>query len=366
MDSRLRELLPFQMPQPDSLSSPVQVIVGGLAVVGFCYTSYLLFSFIRLLLSVFVLPGASVSLKPFLSIRQSPSLTRSEQLRKFGPKGSWALVTGASDGIGKEFALQLARAGYNILLVSRTESKLAALASEITSKYSSTQTKTLAMDFAQNRDSDYARLEDSIDGIDIAVLINNVGKSHNMPVPFAETPEDEMMDIITINCFGTLRVTQLVLPGMIQRRRGLVLTMGSFGGLLPSPLLATYSGSKAFLQQWSTALGAEVASKGITVELVPAYLVTSAMSKIRRPTMLVPNPRGFVSSVLKSLGRSGGAQSIAYTSVPYWSHAIMAWGLTTLVGTMGKLPLGINKSMHEGIRKRALKKLEREKGKKAA
>jgi 17beta-estradiol 17-dehydrogenase / very-long-chain 3-oxoacyl-CoA reductase len=222
------------------------------------------------------------------------------------------------------------------------------------------------MDFAQNKDADYARLEDAVHGMDIAVLINNVGKSHDMPVPFAQTPEDEMTDIITINCLGTLRVTQLVLPGMIQRKKGLILTMGSVGGLLPTPLLATYSGSKAFLQQWSTALGAEVASKGITVELVPAYLITSAMSKIRRPTMMVPNPRAFVTSVLQSLGRSGGAQGIAYTSVPYWSHAIVTWALTTVIGTMGKIPLGFNKSMHEGTRKRALKKLEREKGKKAA
>jgi 17beta-estradiol 17-dehydrogenase / very-long-chain 3-oxoacyl-CoA reductase len=275
-------------------------------------------------------------------------------------------VTGASDGIGKEFSLQLARAGYNILLVSRTESKLTTLATEITSKYPSTQTKTLAMDFAANKDSDYARLEDIVSGIDIAVLINNVGKSHDVPVPFAQTPEDEMTDIININCLGTLRVTQLVLPGMIQRKKGLILTMGSFGGLLPTPLLATYSGSKAFLQQWSTSLAAEVAPKGITVQLVPAYLITSAMSKVRRPTMMIPNPRGFVSAVLKRIGRSGGAPGIAYTSIPYWSHAIMAWGLITITGLMGKIPLAINKSMHEGIRKRALKKSEREKGKKAA
>ncbi|OJZ91806.1 hypothetical protein ASPFODRAFT_27657 [Aspergillus luchuensis CBS 106.47] len=301
--------------------------------------------FVRVLLSLFVLPG-----KP---------------LRSFGPKGSWAVVTGASDGLGKEFALQLARADFNILLVSRTASKLDTLSNEITSKFPSVQTKTLAMDFARNDDSDYEKLKELVDELDVSVLVNNVGKSHSIPTPFALTPEDEMTDIVTINCLGTLRATQLVVPGMMQRKRGLVLTMGSFGGLLPTPLLATYSGSKAFLQQWSTSLGSELEPYGITVELVQAYLITSAMSKICRTSATIPDPRSFVKSVLTKIGRNGGSPTYAYSSSPYWSHGLMAWFLTCVTGTMGKIVVGQNKGMHESIRKRALRKAEREKGKKS-
>ncbi|GKZ70118.1 hypothetical protein AnigIFM50267_005369 [Aspergillus niger] len=301
--------------------------------------------FVRVLLSLFVLPG-----KP---------------LRSFGPKGSWAVVTGASDGLGKEFALQLARAEFNILLVSRTASKLDTLSSEITTKFPSVQTKTLAMDFARNQDSDYEKLKELVDELDVSVLVNNVGKSHSIPTPFALTPEDEMTDIVTINCLGTLRATQLVVPGMMQRKRGLVLTMGSFGGLLPTPLLATYSGSKAFLQQWSTSLGSELEPYGITVELVQAYLITSAMSKIRRTSATIPDPRSFVKSVLTKIGRNGGSPTYAYSSSPYWSHGLMAWFLTCVTGTMGKIVVSQNKGMHESIRKRALRKAEREKGKKS-
>lgn len=275
------------------------------------------------------------------------------------------MVTGASDGLGKEFALQLARADFNILLVSRTASKLDTLSNEITSKFPSVQTKTLAMDFAQNDDSDYEKLKELVDGLDVSVLVNNVGKSHSIPTPFALTPEDEMTDIVTINCLGTLRATQLVVPGMMQRKRGLVLTMGSFGGLLPTPLLATYSGSKAFLQQWSTSLGSELEPYGITVELVQAYLITSAMSKIRRTSATIPDPRSFVKSVLTKIGRNGGSPTYAYSSSPYWSHGLMAWFLTCVTGTMGKIVVGQNKGMHESIRKRALRKAEREKGKKS-
>lgn len=274
------------------------------------------------------------------------------------------MVTGASDGIGKEYALQLAAKGFNIVLVSRTQSKLDTLASDIQSKYTSVQTKTLAMDFSQNLDSDYAALKALVSDLEVSILINNVGLSHEMPVPFVETPEKELKDIITINCTGTLRVTQIVAPGMVQRHRGLILTMASFGGILPTPLLATYSGSKAFLQQWSTALGAELKPQGVHVQLVQSYLVTSAMSKIKRASATIPSPKQFVRAALGKIGRSGGAQGIAYTSTPYWSHGIMHWAIATFAGTMNSFVLDQNKGMHESIRKRALRKLERD-GKKA-
>ena len=201
-----------------------------------------------------------------------------------------------------------------------------------------------------------------IKDLDIAVLLNNVGASHDIPVPFLQTPAAELEGIVTINCLATLRVTQLVAPGMVARKRGLILTMGSFAGLLPTPLLATYSGSKAFLQYWSSALGAELSPHGVTVELVQSYLVTSAMSKIRKPSALVPSPRGFVAAVLAKVGRAGGAQGCAYTSAPYWSHGLMAWALS-MIGNMSQLVIKFNLGMHEGIRKRALRKLEREKEK---
>ena len=282
------------------------------------------------------------------------------QLSSLGRKGTWALVTGASDGIGKEFALQLASRGYNVLLVSRTQAKLDALGAEITAKYA-VQVKVQAMDFTADNDDDYARLKAAVEGLDVTILINNVGLSHTIPVPFAQTDEREMRDIITVNCAGTLRVTRIVVPGMIERKRGLVLTMASFGGLLPTPLLATYSGSKAFLQQWSTALASELAPHGVKVQLVQSYLVTSAMSKIRRSSAMVPNPKTFVKAALSRIGRSGGAQGISATSTPYWAHAMMHWAIENLTpGRMNKYVVDVNRRMHEGIRRRALRKAERE------
>ena len=222
------------------------------------------------------------------------------------------------------------------------------------------------MDFAANKDKDYTALKKLIDEAgDVATLVNNVGLSHSLPVPFAETPEQEVKDIITINCMATLRVTQLVAPGMIQRHHGLILTMASFGGLLPTPLLATYSGSKAFLQQWSSALNSELQPHNVRVQLVQSYLVVSSMSKIRRASMLVPTPRQFVRAALGKIGRSGGAQGLLGTSTPYWAHAVMHWAIASFVGTSNWIVVAVNRRMHEDIRRRALKKAERE-GKKGS
>jgi 17beta-estradiol 17-dehydrogenase / very-long-chain 3-oxoacyl-CoA reductase len=205
-------------------------------------------------------------------------------------------------------------------------------------------------------------LKSLVSGLDVAILINNVGLSHSIPVPFIQTEQKEMKDIVTINVTGTLRVTQIIAPIMVKQKRGLILTMASFGGVFPTPLLATYSGSKAFLQQWGTALGAELAPYGVRVQVVQSHLVASAMSKIKRTSAMVPSPKAFVQATLGKIGRGGGSQGIAYTSTPWWSHGLMQWAITNLApgGTMGSIVLGQNKTMHESIRKRALRKAERE------
>lgn len=286
--------------------------------------------------------------------------------RKYGAKSNkWAVVTGASDGIGKEYSLQLAKKGFNIFLISRTQSKLEVLATELETKYK-VETKTLAIDFASDKPSNYELISQLTKNLPITILINNVGQSHSIPVPFVETEEDELRNIITINNTATLRATQIIAPIIADTVksnkgvRGLILTMGSFGGLLPTPYLATYSGSKAFLQSWSAALAGELASSNIDVECVISYLVTSSMSKIRRASLSIPNPKTFVSSVLRSVGRRSGAQERYATSTPYWVHAFMHFGIESTVGVYSKLANTLNLKMHKDIRVRALRKAARQ------
>lgn len=245
--------------------------------------------------------------------------------------------------------------------MSRTQSKLEALAAELEEKYAAKglKTKIVAMDYAQDNDDDYNRLAGSIVGLDIGILINNVGQSHSIPVPFLETDKTELQNIVTINCLGTLKTTQIVAPIMAQRRKGLILTMGSFSGWIPTPYLATYAGSKAFLQHWSESLAAELKPAGIDVQLVLSYLVTTAMSKVRRTSAFIPNPRGFVKSALAKIGR-GGFQRNSNTITPWWGHALMLWAVESTVTVNNTLAIYYNLVMHKDIRKRALKKAARE------
>lgn len=221
------------------------------------------------------------------------------------------------------------------------------------------QTKVVAMDYSQDREEDYQNLAQEIADLEVGVLINNVGRSHSIPVPFLETDGKELQNIVTINCLGTLKTTQVVAPVMARRKKGLILTLGSFAGWTPTPYLATYSGSKAFLQHWSSALAAELKPQGIDVEFVLSYLVATAMSKVRRTSAMIPGPRAFVRAALGQVG-TGAYQMASFTYTPYWSHRLLLWTLENTVGQMSKVVVGVNLSMHKDIRRRALRKAERE------
>jgi 17beta-estradiol 17-dehydrogenase / very-long-chain 3-oxoacyl-CoA reductase len=269
------------------------------------------------------------------------------------------VVTGASDGLGKEFATQLAAKGFNLVLVSRTQSKLDALAAELQAKYSGLETKILAMDYSKDNDADYEKLAKLLSGLDVGILINNVGQSHSIPVSFLQTAGDELQNIVTINCLGTLKTTKVVAPLLVQRKKGLILTMGSFAGVMPTPYLATYSGSKAFLQHGSSSVAAELKPQGVDVEFVISYLVTTAMSKIRRTSLLIPSPKPFVRAVFSKIGL-GGAEPFTNTYTPWWSHALFKWVVENTVGATSGFTIKKNLDMHVDIRNRALRKAARE------
>jgi len=88
--------------------------------------------------------------------------------------------------------------------------------------------KVQLIEFTMNHEAAYQSLAAVCEPLDIGVLVNNVGKSHEMPTYFVDTTQEEVNDILAINVHATLRMTSMVLPGMIQRKRGLILNMGSF------------------------------------------------------------------------------------------------------------------------------------------
>lgn len=323
--------------------TPLSASLAVLALIGLLSVGTFVLRLVHLFADVYVLPGTSVS--------------KYGANKKDLARASWAVVTGATDGIGREFALQLSRKGFNILLVSRSPEKLGSVAAEIEAATPGVRTKTQAIDFALGDERQYESLQHTVEDLNIGVLVNNVGKSHNMPVTFAETTEEEMEDIIEINVVSVLRVSRMIIPGMVERKKGLVLNLGSFAGQVTTPMLATYAGSKAFLSGWSQALGEELKRSKVDVRLLNTYFVVSNLSKIRRSSAMIPTPKQYVKQVLKTLGSQGGAVGRPYTSTPWPGHAVVDWATTFLL-PRGWL-LSYTYRQQVATRKRAIKKSQK-------
>ncbi|CAH7682694.1 hypothetical protein BY996DRAFT_4573510 [Phakopsora pachyrhizi] len=302
------------------------------------------------------------------------TLSQNKQNREGSP--AWAIITGPTGGIGKEFSLQLARAGFSVLLVGRSQEKLDELAKEIretandSSNGKGSLIETHRIDLGSSSEEDWTsfdlKLRQISDRAPISMIINNAGISHSFPVPFESTPISEIKAINAVNVISPLRLTHTALPYMIKNRRGLILNLGSFSALVPTPLLATYAGSKGFLYTWSQALGTELEPKGIQVRLLNTYFVASEMSKIKRPSFLIPSPKQYVRSVLKNLGLPGGAIGKSYISTTYLSHGIVQWIIDRFFSESFWLNynLRLQRSILKRVERKKLREQQQEKSKK--
>nr|GMD53266.1 very-long-chain 3-oxoacyl-CoA reductase 1-like [Ipomoea batatas]GMD54736.1 very-long-chain 3-oxoacyl-CoA reductase 1-like [Ipomoea batatas]GMD58065.1 very-long-chain 3-oxoacyl-CoA reductase 1-like [Ipomoea batatas] len=241
-----------------------------------------------------------------------------KNLKKYG---SWALVTGPTDGIGKGFAFQLARKGLNLVLVGRNPEKLKDVSDSIKGKYGKIEIKSVVVDFSGDLDDGVRRIREAIEGIDVGVLINNVGVSYPYARFFHEVDDKLLADLIKVNVEGTTKVTQAVLPGMIQRKKGAIVNIGSGAAIvIPSdPLYSVYAATKAYIDQFSRCLYVEYKKSGIDVQCqVPLYVATK-MASIRRSSFFVPSTDGYARAALRWIGYEPRC-------TPYWPHSLL-WGL---------------------------------------
>jgi short-subunit dehydrogenase len=179
--------------------------------------------------------------------------------RKYREKyGEWALVTGASAGIGLEFARALAREGMSIVLTARREDRLNALAAELKEKYH-VNTRVVAVDLAANDGVD--RLADAVADLEIAFLVNNAGFGY--AGRFDKLATDRLRSMVVVNCVVPVVLTSRIIPGMVKRGRGAVIIVGSVAGRQPLPLHAVYSATKGFDLLFGEGLWGELRGTGV-------------------------------------------------------------------------------------------------------
>ena len=218
----------------------------------------------------------------------------------FKKYGKWAVVTGATDGIGKAYSQQLAKRGMNVVLVSRTLSKLEDVAAELREKYS-IETKVIAVDFSSA--DIYDVLTSELADLEIGVLVNNVGMTYGDPLFFHEVPTDVVESLINVNILSVAKMTRIVLPQMLERKKGIILNIGSMGGYQSVPLLSEYSGSKSFVDFFTRGIQAEYKGKNsIIIQYIAPGFVSTKMSKMR-PNLFCPETSSYVSSALRSVGK---------------------------------------------------------------
>lgn len=261
--------------------------------------------------------------------------------------GKWAVVTGSTDGIGKEYACELARNGMNIVLVSRTMEKLEKVALEIREEFG-VETKIVQADFSSGRQV-YEKISRDLYQKDIGILVNNVGMMTPHPMLFEDLSEDDIWGLINVNVASVPAMTKLVLPGMLERKRGAIINVSSMAAFVPFPFLQMYTGSKAFGNFFSQAVECEYRSSGIIIQTVLPGRVATKMLKFDaknppKPSILSPTASTYVYHALSTLAYSRHTTG-------YWAHGIQLWFLKRIPNWLAMWSYG-QANMHYAYQKK--------------
>ena len=175
---------------------------------------------------------------------------------------SWAIITGASSGIGKALASEFAAGGFNLLLIARNEAALAEVAAECQAKHH-IKTEIVAADLACAKSLEELMAVLERTPHEFEVLVNNAG--FGIHGDFASTDIEQNIELLSVQLTAALRLTKAVLPGMIARRKGRILNVASVYSFSPVPFQSVYAACKAFLLSFSTAIQNELGGTGVTV-----------------------------------------------------------------------------------------------------
>ena len=236
----------------------------------------------------------------------------------------WALVTGASSGIGAAMARELAGRGARLVLTARRHDRLDALAAELRAR--GVEVRTLTADL--NDPAAPQRIYDALEraGVAVDILINNAGLGIFGSF-HTNSPEQEISQV-RVNCEAVVRLARLFVPGMVARRRGWVLITASTASFQPVPFISTYAATKAFDRYFALGLAQEVAPFGVKVTALCPGPTESEFFDVAGAQVL--RKRGVQSA--EDVARLGIAALIRgrRTIVPHLAGSIMAFAVRFL------------------------------------
>lgn len=214
---------------------------------------------------------------------------------QFGP---WALITGASSGIGKEFARQIASSGINVVLVARREALLREAGAAFTTKYG-VEHRIVVEDLSEESFMD--RLVTATNDLDIGLIISNAGTAN--PGEFLKLDRSELVRLMKLNSLSHLNIAHHFGQKLVARRRGGIVLCGAMGAMQGIPYMANESGAKSYVQSFGEALHAELNPFGIHVSvLVIGPTQTAIIEKIGfDPASMPMKPMSVEQCVLEGL-----------------------------------------------------------------
>lgn len=235
--------------------------------------------------------------------------SENEFARRFGP---WAIVTGASAGIGAEFARQLAGRKINLVLIARRRQRLDDLAQRL-ERDANIQTKVIAVDLSQ---ADFLHvILAELGSIEVGLLVNNAG--FGLAGKFVDHKLENELDLLNVNCRAPLLLSHVFARQMAKRRRGGIIMVSSVSGYLATPFEATYSASKVYELFLAESLRYELRGDGVEVlALCPGSTGTEFHALAGSPAVAAMSVEPVVRRALQKLGKTS-------ITIPGWHNRML-------------------------------------------
>ncbi|CAI9607252.1 unnamed protein product [Staurois parvus] len=244
----------------------------------------------------------------------TPHILRRRDLVK--QYGAWAVVTGATDIIGRAYAEELASRGLNIILICSNREELHNVSEALAETYG-VNTSIIHADFRKGPEA-YVSIKEILRDFDVGILVNNARVLYEYPQSIMEIPEDKVWEIINVNVAAAVLMVRIVVPGMAQRKRGAIVNVSPGTGSRHSAH-TQIAASKAYLDKFSRQLQCELRSSGIFVQLLTPLCVEDKQEPSAGISQylpaFVPSSDVYARHAVRTLG-------ISSRTTGYWAHSL--------------------------------------------